>query len=65
MMNRSAYTSWATAAAGLLALTYGLDRALEQTDDTTGWAISALAAPVAVAGLAYWTTALVDEATHE
>lgn len=64
-MNRQAYTSWATAAAGLLALTYGLDRALEQTDDTAGWAITAVAAPVAVAGLAYWTTALINEATHD
>lgn len=61
-MNRSAYSSWATAAAGLLALTYGLDRALEHRDDGTAWAISALAAPVAVAGLAYWTAALIDEA---
>jgi hypothetical protein len=64
-MNGRAYSSWATAAAGLLALTYGLDRALEHTDDTTGWTISAVAAPIAVAGLAYWTTALVGEATRD
>jgi len=63
-MNRQAYTSWATAAAGLLALTYGLDRALEHRKDGYGWALSAVAAPVAVAGLAYWTAALVDEATR-
>jgi hypothetical protein len=61
-MNRQAYTSWATAAVGLLALTYGLDRALEERDDRMGWTVSAVAAPVAVAGLAYWTTALVNEA---
>lgn len=62
MINQKAYTSWATAAAGLLALTYGLDRCLEDTDDKAGWGISAVAAPLAVAGLAYWTAALVDEA---
>ena len=43
MMNQKAYTSWATAAAGLLALTYGLDRCLEDTDDKAGWGISAVA----------------------
>lgn len=63
-MNGTAYTSWATAAAGLLALTYGLDRALERKDDTTAWAITAVAAPLAVAGLGYWTASLINEAQH-
>jgi|GEM_PF-5192127 len=64
-MNRQAYTSWATAAAGLLALTYGLDRALEERRDGTAWAIAAVAAPVAVAGLGCWTAALIEEATNQ
>jgi hypothetical protein len=63
-MNQKAYTSWATAAAGLLVLTYGLDRCLEDTDDRVGWGVSALAVPLAVAGLACWTAALADEARH-
>lgn len=60
-MNRSAYSSWATVASGLLALTYGLDRALEQRSDGTAWAVSTLAAAVAVTGLAYWVRALAAE----
>lgn len=62
MLNRQAYSSWATTASSLLALTYGLDRALSRRRDGMGWTLSAIAAPIAAAGLAYWTKSLIDEA---
>lgn len=63
-MNGRAYTSWATATAGLLALTYGLERTFDNRHDRTAMAISGLAVPVALAGLGYWTAALVRDANR-
>lgn len=60
----SPYTGWMMAAVGLLGLTYGLDHALEGRRERHygGWTVTALAAPLALAGLAGWTMSLIREA---
>jgi len=47
---------------GLLGLTYGLGHTLDEDRNYGGMALTALAAPLALAGLAGWTMALVREA---
>ncbi|MCG0240084.1 MAG: hypothetical protein L6E13_13125 [Firmicutes bacterium] len=62
MRMASPYTGWMMATLGLLGLTYGLGHTLDEDRNYGGMAVTALAAPLALAGLAGWTMALVREA---